>query len=187
LFGIEVTMPPREEDRRVRRTRQLLHQALLSLIQEKGFERLSVQNILDRANVGRATFYAHFDSKEDLLVSGIEGLRASLRELQHRSGARKQEPFAFSRELFEHANAHRAVFQAMVGKKSGAIIQQSFHKMLVDLMRDEVHRNEPVARFLAGGLYGLVIWWVDGRMRLTVDEVDALFRRMAIPALESAA
>ena len=58
-------------DRRVQRTEQLLRAALMSLIQEKGFEALSVQDIIDRANVGRATFYAHFENKEDLLASGI--------------------------------------------------------------------------------------------------------------------
>ena len=72
----------RVEDRRIQRTRQLLQGALLSLIQEKGFESLSVQDIIDRANVGRATFYAHFQNKEDLLASGIDGLRASLKERQ---------------------------------------------------------------------------------------------------------
>jgi AcrR family transcriptional regulator len=54
----------RKEDRRVRRTQRLLREALLALIQEKGFEALSVQEIIDRTNVGRATFYAHFDNKE---------------------------------------------------------------------------------------------------------------------------
>ena len=78
-------MPARTDDRRIQRTQQLLRGALLSLIQEKGFEALSVQDIIDRANVGRATFYAHFDNKEDLLASGIEGLRASLRERQRQA------------------------------------------------------------------------------------------------------
>jgi AcrR family transcriptional regulator len=72
----------RKQDRRVQRTQQLLRTAMLSLIQEKGFETVSVQEIVDRANVGRATFYAHFDSKADLLASGFDGLRASLKELQ---------------------------------------------------------------------------------------------------------
>ena len=78
-------MAARAEDRRIQRTQQLLRGALLSLIQEKGFEGLSVQDIIDRANVGRATFYAHFDNKEDLLASGIEGLKASLKERQRQA------------------------------------------------------------------------------------------------------
>jgi len=71
-------MGARENDRRVQRTQQLLRAALLSLIEEKGFEALTLQEIIDRANVGRATFYAHFDRKEDLLVSGLDGLRLAL-------------------------------------------------------------------------------------------------------------
>ena len=70
---------PKRRDRRVERTQQLLRGALVSLIREKGFEALTVQDIIDRANVGRATFYSHFDNKEDLLVSGFEDLRASLK------------------------------------------------------------------------------------------------------------
>jgi AcrR family transcriptional regulator len=69
----------RKKDRRVQRTNQLLRAALVSLIQEKGYENITVQNIIDRANVGRATFYAHFENKEHLLVSGFEDLRALLR------------------------------------------------------------------------------------------------------------
>lgn len=57
----------RKEDRRVQRTERLLREALVSLIREKGFEGLSVQQIIDRADVGRATFYAHFDNKDDLV------------------------------------------------------------------------------------------------------------------------
>jgi hypothetical protein len=67
----EGVMVARNDDRRVQRTRQLLRTALVPLIEENGFEALTVQDIIDRANVGRATFYAHFDKKEDLLVSGF--------------------------------------------------------------------------------------------------------------------
>src|SRR5689334_24059575 len=63
-------------DRRVRRTRRLLREALLALVAEKGYDRVTVQDVLDRADVGRATFYAHFRDKDDLLVSGFDELRA---------------------------------------------------------------------------------------------------------------
>ena len=53
-------------DRRVARSREMLHQALLSLIIEKDYEAITVEDICERANVGRSTFYAHFTSKDDL-------------------------------------------------------------------------------------------------------------------------
>ena len=197
-------MRVRRVDRRIQRTQQLLHGALMALVQEKGFESVTVQEIIDRANVGRATFYSHFyshfDSKDDLLASGVERLRATLKERQRQALAAgvadDARLFAFSHELFVHANEHRAVFRAMVGKRSGAVVQQLLHKMLVDLVRDEVKLAmdgrgadgtplEAIAQFIGGGLFGLLIWWGNGKMRMAVDEVDATFRRLAIPSLKA--
>jgi len=81
----------------------------------------------------------------------------------------------------------------MVGKRSGAVIQQLMQKMLVDLVRDEVKTLwteradraapvEGVSQFIGGGLFGLLN---DGRMRMPVDEIDAVFRRLAIPCLKA--
>lgn len=193
-------MRAKKPDRRVQRTQHLLQTALISLIQEKGYEALSVQDIIDRANVGRATFYAHFDNKEDLLVSRLDGLRTSLQAHQRlalsQASHTDDRVFAYSREMFVHVNEHRAVFRSMVGKRSGAVIQQLFHKMLVDLVREDIKAMLPrpagnatpieaVVQLVAGGLFGLVLWWVDGRMQLSIEEVDALFRRLALPAVKA--
>ena len=67
-------MSNKKRTRRILRTRRLLHEALVSLILEKGYADITVQDILDRANVGRSTFYAHFRDKEDLLLSGFDRL-----------------------------------------------------------------------------------------------------------------
>jgi AcrR family transcriptional regulator len=189
----------RREDRRVQRTRQLLRAALFSLIQEKGFETLSVQDIIDRANVGRATFYAHFENKEDLLLAGFDELQASLRErqrtaLSHGRGV-EERVLAFSAGVFAHANEHRDLFRAMVGKQSGAVIQQVLHKMLVDLVRDDVRAvaasgvgsvpREALVQLIAGSLFGLLVSWLDGKVRMAVEEIDTLFRRFAIPAMNA--
>jgi AcrR family transcriptional regulator len=184
----------------VQRTRQLLRDALVSLIREKGFAALSVQEIIDRAKVGRATFYAHFDNKEDLLITGLEGLGSSLKELQRqgltRGGPPEERLFAFSRELFAHTDGHRDVFRAMVGDQSVGLLQQVFHRMLVDLVRDDVKAMlsrssakmpaETVVQFVAGGLYGLLMWWLEARVRPGADEVNAILRRLAIPAVKAA-
>ena len=60
-------------DRRVRRTQKSLHQALIALLLEKNYDTITVQEVLDRADVGRSTFYAHFQSKDELLMSGMDG------------------------------------------------------------------------------------------------------------------
>jgi AcrR family transcriptional regulator len=188
------------KDRRVERTHQLLRRALFQLIQEKGFESLSVQDIIDRANVGRATFYTHFDNKEDLLVSGFEDLRGELRERQREALSRgrglNERALAFSQEMFSHADEHRALFRAMVGRKSGAVVQRMIHRLLVDLVREEVKAfasakdsksvpAEAQVQFLAGGFFGLLMWWLDGPRSLSVEEVNLLFRRFALAALDA--
>jgi AcrR family transcriptional regulator len=59
-------------DRRVRRTRRLLRAALFELMGEKGYETLTIQEITDRADLNRATFYLHYGSKDELLADGLE-------------------------------------------------------------------------------------------------------------------
>ncbi|HET7441862.1 MAG TPA: TetR/AcrR family transcriptional regulator [Terriglobales bacterium] len=190
----------RREDRRVQRTRELLQGALLALIREKGFEALTVQDIIDRANVGRATFYAHFDNKEDLLLSGFDTLRAALkkrqREAQLRRGPVEEQTFAFSHELFAHVNDHRDLFHAMAGKRSGAVVQSVVHKLLLDLVRDDVKAlssgkpaavpAEAFAQFIAGAMFGLIMWWMGARTRPSVDDMNRVFRRLAIAPWKAA-
>jgi AcrR family transcriptional regulator len=191
----------KKDDRRVQRTQQVLRKALVSLIEEKGFEALTVQDIIDRANVGRATFYAHFDNKEDLLVSGFDGLRAVLKELQRQANIRTassdERLFAFSHEMFAHIADYRKVFRAMVGKRSGALVQQLLQKIVADLVRDDLRamverrddRSAPaeaVVQFVTGGFFGLAILWATGKLPLSVEEVNALFRRLAMPGVKVA-
>jgi AcrR family transcriptional regulator len=196
------TGPTKKKDRRIERTQHLIRGALIALIKEKGFEALTVQEIIDRANVGRATFYAHFDNKDDLLASGFEDLRTSLtarqREAFSRGRTLEDRVFGFSEEVFAHTNEYRDVFRVMAGKRSGAAVQRLLHKLLVDLIRDDVkgavaRRDnravppEALVQFIAGALFGLLMWWMDGKTRLSIAEVNALFRTLAIPALKAAA
>ena len=61
-------------DRRVQRTRQLVQKALIDLIGERGYAGITIQDIVNRANVGRTTFYLHFNSKDELFISCHEAM-----------------------------------------------------------------------------------------------------------------
>src|SRR5438445_3241053 len=130
------------EDRRIQRTRLMLRSAMVSLIRERGFEALTVQDIIDRADVGRSTFYSHFKSKEDLLEGSVAMLRASLKKFQLRAraaaGKSEERFFAFSHELIAHAHDHRDAFAAMVGKRSGTLFETHLRRMIADLVRDDL-------------------------------------------------
>ena len=188
-------------DRRVQRTHQLLREALFALIRESGFEALSVQDIIDRANVGRATFYSHFENKEDLLMSGFDALRASLRERQREALSGEadldERVFAFSHDMLVHVDEHRQLFRAMAGKRSGAAVQNVLRKLVLDLVRADMAAllaqstarpavTEPAVEFIAGGLFGMLLWWLGGKAKVSVEEVNASFRRFAIPAAQAA-
>src|SRR4030095_3323460 len=107
-------------DRRIQRTRDLLHQALISLMIEKGYEVITVQDIIDRANVGRSTFYAHYVGKQDLLLSGLKNLSkhmlAHQRAALAKEGSFREKGFGFSLAFFEHVHSHRDVYQ--IGRAS---------------------------------------------------------------------
>lgn len=189
------------KDRRIQRTRQSLRTALFALVKEKEFEAVSVQEIADRANVGRTTFYAHFDNKEELLLYGFDALNRQLRQRQREARSHRDESGAhllgFSRELFEHADGHRDVFQALAGRRSGATARHRLRDLLVELVRDDVKfvlpasnaqpaQREALVQFITGAFLNLLIWWLDATPRQTPEEIDRTFRQLALPTLRSA-
>jgi AcrR family transcriptional regulator len=182
-------------DRRVQRTRDTLHRALISLMMEKGFEAVTVQHILDRANVGRSTFYAHYTGKDDLFRAGFKNLRRELEAVQHVAlhGPQRRR-FGFSLALFEHANGHRRLYHALVGRRSAAMVMNELRNLFADLVRSDLKAlppapelrrlpNAALVQFVAGSLISILAWWLEDRSALPPAEADAVFRRLALAAL----
>ena len=185
-------------DRRVQRTHDVLHQALISLMVEKGYEVITVQDIIDRANVGRSTFYTHYVGKQDLLRSGLKHLSQHLLAHQRAAlalkGTPKERVFAFSLALFEHVLSYRTVYHAIVGRQSGTIVISELRGLLADLVRNDLKTFPPNERssdlpinavilFVVGALMSVITWWLDERSKLSPAEADALFRRLTLPAI----
>lgn len=183
--------PPGTGDRRVRRTRRALQDALLALILERGWDGFSVQDLCERADVGRSTFYTHFADKEEVVTSGLEELGRDLRAQLAGSGAAR--PLGFSRGLIEHAHGHLRVFRALVGRRSGHLVQGKMRELVHQLVQEDLAgllppgaRRDGAAAFLAGAFFELLFWSLQARHAPTVEEADALFQEFALPVLAAA-
>ena len=174
-------------DRRVARTRALLQQAHLSLIVEKGYDAVTVEDICSRADVGRSTFYAHFTGKEDLHRRGLEGLRRELagHGAISRDPADGASPLAFSLPMFEHAGARLDLYRALTGTRGGMMAMESIRQVLCEAVRAELPAGPPgppreaVVQHLVGAYLAMLTWWLDDGAQIPPREMDAMFQSLA--------
>ena len=182
-----------KNDRRSRRTRQLLGNALVELMLEKNFESITVQDILDRADIGRSTFYAHFTDKESLLISQIENVIHELE--QHTAQASGAESMLLpSLELFRHVKDQRRLMQAFVWGRGADILTQDFQVRVSKLIEEKIHSTvvnggrvevpaSVLAKFVASTFLMLLRWWFDEDMRHTPEQMDEMFQLLVMPAI----
>ena len=187
-----------EPDRRVRRTRRSLHEALIALILERGYDHVTVQDILDRADIGRSTFYAHFRDKEALLLSSFDDLRADLRRDIDAAAAGQAplDPVRPSSALFGHAYAHRQVYRALCGRQGGTTVHRHLHDVIGSLLREHLTPQlgtagsdlpaELVSEFCTSALLGLLTWWVDKDFRHSPAQMARAYGRLTAPSLRAA-
>lgn len=182
-------MAKKTQDRRVQRTRQRLQDALISMLIEKGYDATTVQDIIDRANVGRATFYAHFADMETLLFSRLEDLRGFINERQ------RQDPgnLAFSLVMLDHARSHLRLWEAIVSREGGAFVLQRIQRMIADLaamdlkaraFKSTAPQRDLAAQYIAGAFVAVLSWWLDQGAKPPPTEVDAVFRHLVLRGLE---
>jgi AcrR family transcriptional regulator len=172
--------PAGRVDRRVRKTKRQLSEALLQLILEKGYEHVTVEDILRRADVGRSTFYTHYESKDMLLVDGPRNLGFTLFS---EAADSQRHPMSFY-ALFEHVGQHRALAKAMLGKASGGLMMEAFRAQVATAIRNfyqapkrarahegrSFHYLTEAASSAVGSLIGT---WVDRDFETAVDEVSS--------------
>jgi len=186
-------------DRRVQRTRQLLSSALMSLIVEKGYDSVTVQDIIDRANLGRSTFYAHYQDKEDLLLSGIDevvhnlmwGDETTYKDEQEKGTTRRLLSTAL---IFRHAQEEYQLHRAIFGGRGLDAMIQEIKKHLCIHIEEQISlqlqdRKPPpvelsiISNYLAGALLTLLVWWLEKDMPYTPERMDSLYQELSMPGV----
>jgi AcrR family transcriptional regulator len=183
-------------DRRSERTRQLLNSALIELMLEQSYDQITVQDIIDRANIGRSTFYAHYLDKEDLLVSGFTRVLDELSQHPHELGDGERQALPNLARFFQHVQEHHQLYKALVRgggidrlfKKSHQYMRQNIEQQLAALISAGRPPAAPlplVADYLAGTILTMLIWWLDNDMPHTPEQMDALFQQLVRPGVEA--
>jgi AcrR family transcriptional regulator len=181
-------------DRRVRRTRRSLREALVALIVERGYEKVTVQEVLDRADIGRSTFYAHYRDKDALFAACFDDLRADLeRELAATvDGPSHDDPTRPIGVMFEHAYANQRVYQALCGFSGATAGTRLLHGLVLDSLRDHlapVGLKLPagvVASYHAGGLVAVLVEWVRQGFPQAPAEIAQVCQKMITPSVMAA-
>ena len=187
-------------DRRAQRTRELLQKALIELITEREYDAITIQDIVDRANIGRTTFYLHYNNKDELFMSCHETIvgkfhLGSLHPLTREEFLSTETPPEMA-SAYQHLEKKRAfLYPIFQGKDSLLILRQ-----IRDRSAREIEANlrtafaeaeskiplDMLANYLAGAQIELMQWCLERRRPHTSKNLTLTLHRMQRAAIREA-
>lgn len=174
----------RRLDRRIQRTRELLQQAMIELVVEKGYEAISIQDITDRANVARTTFYLHYADKDELLFSSVRDMIEDL--LSSMKPGREGMPTSF-----EHIAHHAAFYRAILGEQGSPAFVSRLSDFVADVVRERMLSQmttpgkDPrlpldfMTHYLVGAYVGVATWWLNKDMPYSPAQMAQMINDLA--------
>jgi AcrR family transcriptional regulator len=190
----------RKKDERVTRTRRQLDAAFVELLHRRSYGDIRVSDITRKARVGRATFYAHYTSKDELLRSQFNRIVAPMLLIKHDDPA-----LLDASPLLRHIQESPRLFRALVaGRQAGSgprVLRECFEERvrvaLISRDGNSSSNNAPeiamrsaiVIRAVASSLLAVVACWVESNMTQPASEVQAIFSKLVsggLTALETA-
>ena len=195
--GRPVRSATKKTDRRIVRTRDRLGDALIALIQEKPFESVTVQEVLNRAGVSRSTFYQHFEDKNDLFLSDAADFLEKLSTVLSRRGDRSKRVAPVG-EFFEHVAQSRGIYSALVAANrlhDFLDLAQEYFARGIEQRFKEIPASSSIApkqrvamaQAHAGAMISLLTWWVQAGAKGSAADMDELFHRMVWSGIDPVA
>ncbi len=199
-------MQDKKTDRRVNRTRRMLHEALMSLVAGGDFDNITIEDICNRADVGRTTFYLHYRDKDDLLLEcindAIEDLVAQVSGLPI---ANWKEYFVESGEelpslnpillIFQHAAENASLYQIIMRGGSASQTQSRVREIIANAVTNYLLSKvesegltfnpqiplEVFANYFAGSLMGIMSWWLEVGLPYSPAQMTTIFQKLFFP------
>ncbi|MCI0554954.1 MAG: TetR/AcrR family transcriptional regulator [Anaerolineae bacterium] len=187
-------------DRRVERTRELLQKALIDLIKERGYNAITIRDIADRANVGRTTFYLHYNSKDELFISCHEAIVSEFRigplhPLSREELLSPEAPAGIT-SAYRHLEDARPLLNSIFQGKDSLLILRRIRDWNAQEIEaslraafDEAESIIPLdvlANYLAGAQIALMQWRLEKRQPHTLQDLAQIFHRLQRAAIRDA-
>lgn len=174
-------------DRRVERTRNALRAALHSLVARKPYDKITLAEILAEANVGRSTFYLHFQDKDDLLLSTVADVMAVAGVPPEGAGQWFDSILWFSLPMFEYHAHRKGMAGHRMGEQGRRVLHCHLERAICDLIEVHAERQfrdaDLVRRFVASSFIFVLNWWLESNGSMTSAQIEAVFRKLVVPGL----
>jgi len=193
LGGVKMDKP----DRRIEKTRTAIYQALSDLLQEKRYANITIQEIIDRANVGRTTFYQHFTDKDALLSNCIETIFESLSgHLTEQVPPNHESRIIPVAELLTHIMENRRLINGILMSESGELLFDKFKsywskKIEPYLLAHLPNGKQPkvpidiLTNYVTSSLIELLKWWNKSGEEYTPKQMEEYFFALILPSISS--
>lgn len=182
---------PEKVDPRVRRTRRMLRDALVSLIMEKEYASISIKEITDRAEVAYITFFRHFESQDQLLMEileeGLVELMGRIERLAKQSETTTLE--TEGRLIFEYIEQKADLFQILIKSQSVTRVRKKVVKNIAAIFQKSCFPlatcGNPLtaaitSNHIATSLLALIEWWLDNHMRPAPAQMGKVYKSLII-------
>lgn len=178
-------------DKRARRTRGLLAQALMDLGAAQSIDTIEVGELADAAGIGRSTFYAHYANKQDFITQSFVNM-IGIMERKAEAERPDRADLLPAKELFDHFSEGRAFVAQFIQSgdmvrvmtagelKLREVVDANLQHRAPDWTRE---RRQDAAVYVAAGFMGLARWWMEGGMKRTPEQMCAAFARLSDNAL----
>lgn len=180
------TTPPSRHERRRQQTRKLLIQSAVQLVLEKGYDAISIQDITDRADLGRGTFYIHFKDKEEVVWSAVQDLILELeKEVHHqyKDGIPDQPEYYGLLYIFRQVDKNRDLFRMIFSGRGSAVLTRRVQDLLAAIFLYDIQNRsflrdpladvplEVVAQMSTGLITRMIDWWLDIPNNYTAEQM----------------
>jgi AcrR family transcriptional regulator len=186
----------RQPDPRIVRTRSMLRDAFVSLILERGYDSITIQDIADRAGLRRATFYLHYKDKEELLTATLDGMMlgitAEIAQIE-------DNPFdpecneTVIRMVFKHAEQNANLYRIILQGHGAIRIVRHIREYMATQIRLQHADDLPgdnsdfpvdvVANYMAASELSLLIWWLENDMPYPAEQMARMCSQLMLRGL----